>query len=175
MRFNGLVLKNIFCVLLSVLFFNSCLEEKKVTSNGKQIWAKPFINQQAPELVVEKWLSEKPNISGKFVLVDFWATWCGSCREVIPELNAFQKEFEDDLIIIGLSDESEATINKFKNPSIEYFKAIDTEQRMINALEVSGIPHCIIINPQGIVVWEGWPKLEGFELTSEVIKDLIKK
>jgi len=44
---------------------------------------------------------------------------------------------------------------------------------MERILEVAAIPHCIIIDPNGIVRWEGWPQLEGFELTSEVIQDIL--
>jgi hypothetical protein len=46
---------------------------------------------------------------------------------------------------------------------------------MNNFLEIQGVPHCIIINPKGIVVSEDYPHLEGFESTSEVIEDPINK
>ena len=61
-----------------------------------------------------------------------------------------------------------------KNPKIEYYSAIDTQERLERVYEVQGLPHCVIINPKGIVVWEGWPLLEGFELTTTVIDELIK-
>jgi len=38
-----------------------------------------------------------------------------------------------------------------------------------------GIPHCMLIDPKGIVRWEGFPLLEGHELTEEVIEKLIAK
>src|SRR6267143_1811278 len=87
----------------------------------KQIWAKSLLNQKAPELVVEKWLSKEPDRKGKFVLIDFWATWCGPCRKAIPELNALHKKFGDKLVVIGVSDETEAKVRAMKDPKIEYF------------------------------------------------------
>lgn len=144
-------------------------------SQDKKLWAKSVINQKAPKLIVEKWLSDKPNTKGKFVLIDFWATWCGPCKRAIPELNQFRKEFENDLIVIGISDEEQQIVQSLRAPEIEYYSAIDTERRMYNWLEVKGIPHCILIDPNGMVRWEGYPILTGFELTSDVIKAIIEK
>src|SRR5438874_8666260 len=107
----------------------------------KQLWAKSLINQKAPELFVEKWLSKEPDRKGKFVLVDFWATWCGPCRKAIPELNALHKKFGDKLVVIGISDEPEAKVKSMTTPGIEYFSAIDTQARTKKAVEVKGIPH----------------------------------
>ncbi|MFL9830439.1 TlpA disulfide reductase family protein [Flavobacterium sp. ST-87] len=153
-----------------------CIVSMIANAQDKKIWAKSFINKQAPELIVEKWISEQPYITkDKFILIDFWASWCGPCKRAIPKLNNFQKEFKDDLIIIGISDEPEPVVKNQTNPAIEYFNAIDTKKRLYNIFEVTGIPHCVIINPAGVVVWEGFPYLQGHELTSDVIKNLISE
>ena len=139
----------------------------------KQLWAKSFLGAKAPELVVEKWLTAAPDSKGKFVLIDFWATWCGPCRRAIPELNAFQKKFADKLVVIGISNETEEVVAKFADPKIEYASAIDPQARMKNLVEVKGIPHCMLIDPQGIVRWEGFPLLDGHELTEQVIAVIV--
>src|SRR5438874_6947227 len=141
----------------------------------KQLWAKSLINQKAPELFVEKWLSKEPDRKGKFVLIDFWATWCGPCRRAIPELNAIHKTFGDKLVVIGLSDESEDKIRAMTNPKIDYFVATDTRARMKKQVQVQGIPHVIIMDPHGIVRWEGYPLQQGYELTPAVVKDVLQK
>src|SRR3970040_3088677 len=156
-------------LLLAFLFvLNAFSQEKKM-------WAKSIINQKAPKITVEEWLSDKPNTKGKFVLIDFWATWVGPCKRAIPELNKFKTEFENDLVVIGISDETKEEVNKLINPKIEYYSAIDTNRKMYNFLEISAIPHCILIDPDGIIRWEGYPILRGYELTSEVIKEIIEK
>jgi cytochrome c biogenesis protein CcmG/thiol:disulfide interchange protein DsbE len=144
------------------------------TAAEKKIWAKSVLGQKAPELVVEKWLTAPPETKGKFVLIDFWATWCGPCRKAIPELNALQKTFRDKLVVIGVSDENETAVKKLTEPKIEYASAIDTKGRMKKALEVNGIPHCIVVDPAGIVRWEGFPLLNGHELTDKVIAEIVK-
>ena len=122
-----------------------------------KISAASFIGQTPPKLVVEKWLTPAPGTQGKFVLIDFWATWCGPCRQSIPHLNELQAKFKDQLIVIGLSDESETDVRKMKSPKIEYSVAIDTAATTSNAMQVRGIPHAIILDPSGVVRFEGHP------------------
>ncbi len=45
---------------------------------------------------------------------------------------------------------------------------------MSKTYEVSGIPHIVIIDPQGIVRWQGFPFLAGYELTDEVIDEILE-
>jgi len=161
---------------IPLLAFVLCLGlVNSAVSEEKKLWAKSVLGQKAPEFVVEKWLTAEPSTKGKFVLIDFWATWCPPCRKAIPELNAFQKKFAGKLVVIGVSDESEDAVKKLTNPTIEYASAIDPKARMKKVLEVTGIPHCIIIDPQGIVRWEGFPFLAGHELTEKVVEDILAK
>ena len=62
-----------------------------------------------------------------------------------------------------------------KKPNIEYFSAIDTKKRIKNEVKVTGIPHVMIIDPKGIVRWEGFPALSGQELTDGVIQDILDR
>ena len=141
----------------------------------KKLWAKSFLNQKAPKFEVEKWLTKQPDTQGKFVLIDFWATWCGPCRKAIPELNALHKKFGDKLVVIGLSDETEAAVKKMAQPKMDYFVAIDTKGRMKKAVEVKGIPHVLILDPQGVVRWEGYPLLTDYQLNEKVVEDILAK
>lgn len=153
--------------------FTNLSAQGKLDSEKKNIYAKNFIGQKAPELKTEGWIIEPPSTEGKFILVDLWATWCGPCRRGIPELNEWYKKYSDKLIIIGISDESKEKIMGMSSPVLEYPNGYDTQGYLKKQLEVRGIPHVILINPEGIVVWQGFPKLPNFELTPEVLEELI--
>jgi cytochrome c biogenesis protein CcmG, thiol:disulfide interchange protein DsbE len=138
---------------------------------------KSLVGQPAPNFVVEKWLTPEPDRTGKFVLLDFWATWCPPCVEGIPHLNALQKNFAGQLVVIGVSDETEETVRAFKRFPIEYSSAIDPDHRMILGLGVDSfpMPYTMIIDPRGIVRYQDVPNREGHELTEQLVADLIAK
>ena len=145
-----------------------------VMIEGKRLWAKSFRWSKAPEFVVEKWLTEKPEMKGKYVLIQFWATWCGPCRRSIPLLNGFHKKYGKELVVVGVSEEAEEDVRKMEKPKIEYYVAVDTQKRMKDELGVFGIPHVIIVEPDGYVIWEGFPLQEHYELSEAVIEKILE-
>jgi thiol-disulfide isomerase/thioredoxin len=130
------------------------------------------VDKQAPSLVVESWVSSQPSTAGKFVLIDFWATWCGPCRQSIPHINQLHRKFSDRMVVIGLSNETPGEVRAMKSPKMEYFSAVDTQARTARAFNVQSIPYVALIDPNGIVRWQGHP---GSGLTEKTVEDLLKK
>jgi cytochrome c biogenesis protein CcmG/thiol:disulfide interchange protein DsbE len=142
-------------------------------SDGKPMWARPFLSHQGPELFVERWLTPRPDTREKFILYDFWATTSPACRAEIQELNGFQNEFSDRLAIIGISDESEETVRKTADPIVQYYLAIDTQARTKTQVGMAGLPYLMLMDPKGFVRWEGYPFEPSHEFNNKVLTDII--
>ncbi|HYE61923.1 MAG TPA: TlpA disulfide reductase family protein [Phycisphaerales bacterium] len=135
---------------------------------------KDFRNKKPPAFKVEKWLNKEPDRENRVVLIDFWATWCGPCRRVIPELKAWQEKYKDDLVVIGISNEAPREVENFmRAQQITYAMAIDTKQTMSKAIGIGGIPHVLVISSDGIVRWQGFPGGED-PLTEEKLAQIIE-
>ena len=148
----------------------------KKRGEEKLLWADSYIWAKAPQLNVEKWRSEKPDTKGKYVLIEHWNTWCPPCRRSIKLLNHFYSKYKKDLVVIGVTDDTEdaiAAMEKEFGIKIDYYCAIDTSEQQKKALGVFGVPHVIILEPGGYVVWEGFPYQKGHELTDEIIDKII--
>lgn len=122
-----------------------------------QLFARSVRGQRPPQIFVDKWITPTPEVAGKWVLVEFWSTASSPCRNLIPHLNQLQAKFKDRLVIMALSDEPAQTVQNFSEPHIDFSVGIDSEGRTQNALEVTAIPHGILIDPGGIVRFEGMP------------------
>ena len=129
----------------------------------------------APAFEVEAWLTPEAVRKDKVVLIDFWATWCPPCRALIPELNEWAKEFKDDLVVIGVSDEPEAKVRPFMTKTkVEYSMAVDTKAKMKGSIGVKGIPHVVVVDSKGVVRWQGFPQSGEEKLTKELLKRIIE-
>lgn len=162
------MMKKLLLLTLFLSFTFGHAQEKK------KVWAKSFIDKKAPELIFQKWISKVPKTEGKFILIDFWATSCGPCKKLIPELNSYHKSFKKDMVVIGISAESEEKLKAFES-KIDYYQTQDIRGKNRKKYGVKGIPHAVIIDPEGIVRWEGYPLLNGHILTEKVIRKIIKK
>lgn len=136
-----------------------------------KLYAASFRGQRPPQIVVEEWLTPPPDVTNKFVLVDIWATWAEPSRATIPHLNDLQARFKDKLVVLGLSNETIADLRKMTRPAIHYFVGSDPQARTLTALQVQAIPHAILIDPAGIVRYEGHAK----HLDADHLEKLIAK
>jgi thiol-disulfide isomerase/thioredoxin len=117
------------------------------------------------------YLGQQPQLTGKPVLVEFWATWCPPCKKSIPHLNEVYAKYKDKgLNIVGITNEDEATVKKFQEKiPMTYNVAINAPQELLQQFGVEGIPTAFLVDKSGKVVWTGHP----MELTESTIQKVL--
>lgn len=131
------------------------------------------IGDTAPALTVTDWVKGSPVElgKGKPVVVEFWATWCGPCKQSIPHLTEMAKKFAGKVDFVGVSIwESQPGDYKTKVPAfvkdfgdkMDYNVATEgpntfMAQNWMMAAGENGIPTAFLIDGAGKVAWIGHP------------------
>jgi thiol-disulfide isomerase/thioredoxin len=121
----------------------------------------------APEFTVKeiegKPLSLNDYKENKYVLIDFWASWCAPCREELPYIKELYKKYsKEGFEVISITQDKDleawkTAILKDKINSWRHFSIIENNDSILKDYFVNGIPHKILIDKNGKIIgkWKG--------------------
>lgn len=96
---------------------------------------------------------------GKYVLLDFWATWCGPCRQEFPYIRQAHELYKDKgLLVLGVNvwDKHAAFVEGVQKYDLTWNHIYASENRSAtDTYGVAGIPHLILIGPDGKIISRG--------------------
>lgn len=95
-------------------------------------------------------------LKGKFVVLDFWGTWCGPCVAGMPRMKEYLEKYKGKLEIVGIAQESDdgrwrKFLDDHKDYQWHHVLSTDDEDYILK-YSVAGFPTKIIIDPQGKIV-----------------------
>jgi len=123
--------------------------------------AKPRTVKMAPDFSLTDINGKQVNLKdfrGKSVLINFWATWCGPCREELPSLQALHEKLSgEDFVVLAINIDrrNPDRVKKYmKEYSLTFSVPIDPSQQVRKKYYIMGLPVSYLVDPDG--------KLRGF-------------
>ena len=148
------MMKKVILILLALTLF---LAVSASAEEEPSLLGKPF-----PDFTVEDTDGNTFTLSEKLkdheaVLINFWATWCGPCRNEFPAINKVYEEYKDRVALIALSTEPKDTNDVIKafreNNDLTIPMGRDEELKLYNTTGTKNIPVTVIVDRFGNVVF----------------------
>jgi len=116
----------------------------------------PYIGALAPDFTLKDLEGHEVSLAdfrGKGVLLNFWAVWCGPCRQEVPTLEKFYQKYGDRVQVIGVDlAEDQATVASFvERYELTYPILLDSQGRVAAEYRVMSIPKSFFIDDEGVI------------------------
>jgi len=116
------------------------------------------------------------SLRGKYVIIDFWGTWCGPCVAGVPHMKAFLEKHKDKLELLGISNDRSVDVwktfitkNEMNYPNILSGRG---DQDFVSKFNVQGFPTKILISPEGEILFRDSGEKEDFYTKVEKLMGL---
>lgn len=133
------------------------IKEKKIEIVNEEELFNSIKGTVAPDFTLKTINGESFTLSslkGKYVILDFWGSWCGWCIEAIPQLLEFAKMNKDKVVVVAIAcnDTDErwrAAVAKYKMN--HFINVLDKEKKVSKLYKVRAFPTYLLISPQGTI------------------------
>ena len=95
---------------------------------------------------------------GKYILVDFWASWCGPCKREIPYIKAVYEKHKGskfDVLSVAVWDRPEDTAEAAREHGVTWKQIVNAQSVPTDIYGIDGIPHIILFGPDGTILKRG--------------------
>lgn len=94
------------------------------------------------------------DLRGRWILLNFWASWCLPCREEMPSLNQLHRQFSEDLVVLGVNvGENRKTVREFiEEYDLDFRVLRDPDGSIPARYDVHALPETWLIDPGGTIV-----------------------
>ena len=116
-----------------------------------------MIGQKAPDFALKSSTGENLRLSeyrGEVVMLNFWATWCGPCRQEMPLLDDLYNRYERvgfKLLGVNIDDNSQRAIDMMKELGVDFPILFDASKDVSKLYEVNAMPVTVILDREGNV------------------------
>lgn len=109
-------------------------------------------------------------LRGKWVIVNFWATWCIPCRTEMPIFQSIHEKYDSELVVLAINDNetAEQVADYREELDLTFPLLLNPPQEVLSKYKVLGLPITVIIDPQGLLVFQQFGEVDLGEFEETV-------
>ncbi len=116
----------------------------------------PQVNAPAPDFELENLTGEKKHLTdyqGKVVVLNFWATWCGPCKDEMPFFQEIYESYASEIEVLAVNNQEsvDKVIPFVEELGLTYEIMMDNDGSVATQYQVLGFPTTYFIDPNGII------------------------